>query len=204
MTLISQIQRWWQDRSDESFYHQLSDEQLLVHYQTQCTQAALSILIQRHSDALYHFLLTLSDAHLAEDICQATWLKLVERPDRFQNNQAQFRTWLFTTGRHALIDELRRLNRWQWASLDELTEQDNEDWNEHLTFARHPDIQAKFDDALVQMPFAQREALMLQLDGFSLADIAVITQEKQETIKSRLRFARHFLKKTLEVTYESE
>jgi len=204
LTLLSNLQRWWIERSVDPSFHQLSDEALLQAYQAQQSSGALNVLINRHSDALYHFLLTLSDASAAEDICQHTWLKIIEHPSRYQFKTAQFRSWLFTTARNALIDELRRKNRWQWSPLDDLEEHELNDWQEDMSFTVREDLQAAFNQALADLPFAQKEALMLQLDGFSLTDIADITHEKPETIKSRLRFARQCLKSTLEVAHESQ
>jgi len=115
----------------------------------------------------------------------------------FQRLTATFKTWLFTLGRNTLVDELRRINRWVWQTLDEEPLLGVED--EVLEFIEQADIQHQFDQALCTMPLLQREALMLQLEGFSLQQIADICQENAETIKSRLRFARNHLKQTLEV-----
>lgn len=160
----------------------------------------MDTLISRHADALYHFLVTLSDPPMAEDASQHTWLKLIEKPSRYQAQLAQFRTWLFTAGRNTLVDELRRLQRWNWQTLDEVSENDCPAWDEDLEFVETEQLAEHFDHALTQLPFAQREALMLQLEGFTLDDISKITFENKETIKSRLRFARQSLKKTLEVS----
>ena len=202
MTLLSNLQRWWIERSIDSSFHQLSDEALLQTYLAQQSSGALNVLINRHSDALFHFLLTLADASAAEDISQQTWLKIIEQPGRYQFKTAQFRSWLFTTARNALIDELRRTNRWQWTSIDDIDDNDSTDWQEDFALVEHAGLQDQFNDALAGLPFVQKEALMLQLDGFSLADIADITHENPETIKSRLRFARQTLKTKLEVTHE--
>ncbi|WP_338324804.1 sigma factor-like helix-turn-helix DNA-binding protein [Pseudoalteromonas phenolica] len=43
----------------------------------------------------------------------------------------------------------------------------------------------------------QREALSLQLEGFSLQEISTITHSEVETIKTRLRYAKQALKQRL-------
>ncbi len=48
----------------------------------------------------------------------------------------------------------------------------------------------------------QREALLLQLEDFSLAQISEITGVGQETVKTRLRYARHQLQLWLTATAE--
>lgn len=175
----------------------IEDEQLLARFYDVQHHASLGLLIERHGDNLYHFLVTLSDAQLAEDASQTTWLKVIERRTVFQRLTATFKTWLFTLGRNTLVDELRRIHRWVWQSLeDEPLPSEDVDV---LEFIERADIQQRFDDALLTMPWLQREALVLQLEGFSLQQIADICQENTETVKSRLRFARSHLKKTLEV-----
>jgi len=45
----------------------------------------------------------------------------------------------------------------------------------------------------------QTEALLLKIEGFSHAEIAEITSAKQETVKSRLRYAAKHLKLSMEL-----
>ena len=51
--------------------------------------------------------------------------------------------------------------------------------------------------AIGELPLEQRDALLLQEQGFSLAEIVEITGTGEETIKSRLRYARKQLRKQL-------
>lgn len=202
MTLLTTLQQWWRKPTEDQ-WQDLTDGQLLQQFLTDDEPGAMDELVQRHSEALYHFLLTMSDASLADDICQQVWLTLIEKPQRFQQTNAEFRTWLFTVGRNSVIDELRRQKRWQWAELNESDLTDAPHWQDDLTFTDREDLAAAFNQALEKLSFHQREALTLQLEGFSLIDIAHITAEKTETIKSRLRFARVHLKQKLEVHHDS-
>ncbi len=202
LTLFTSIKQWWPLGFNGSSLHEQPDAELLEHYQATRSSYVLDIVIKRHADALYHFLVTISDKTLAEDISQQTWLKIVENPQRYQQGKAQFKTWLFSVARNTVIDELRSQQRWQWLPMEECNETDLPDWNADLEFENRKNLQALFDNTLTTLPFAQKEALMLQLDGFSLKDIANITAENEETIKSRLRFARKSLKQKLEVNHD--
>lgn len=150
----------------------IDDEQLLAKFYDAQHHASLALLIERYGDNLYHFLVTLSDAQLAEDASQTTWLKVIERRSLYQRLTASFKTWLFILGRNTLVDELRRVNRWVWQTLDEEPLLSDED--DVLEFIERADIQHQFDQALCSMPLLQRETLLLQLEGFSLQQIAVI------------------------------
>ena len=52
---------------------------------------------------------------------------------------------------------------------------------------------ADLDQAIQRLPAVQREALLLQLEDFSLAQISEITGAGAETVKTRLRYARQQL-----------
>ena len=51
--------------------------------------------------------------------------------------------------------------------------------------------------AIARLPQEQRDALLLQEQGFSQRDIAEITGAVEETVKSRLRYARKQLREQL-------
>lgn len=176
---------FWQGTSQPD----LTAEQLYSRYIHHTDVGALEQLVSLYGDALYHFLLRQSDRALAEDISQQCWLKLVDQKAGF-SGQSSFKTWLFSIARHCLIDELRRLKRWQCQPLPDDTSAQQLCLAEQLANSRH---QLQFSQRLAALPFAQREALMLQLEGFSLTEISQITAQPAETVKSRLRYARHFL-----------
>ncbi len=168
--------------------HATSAEALLRGFSRTGERAYLAKLIAQCGDDLYYFLLKQSDAKMAEEVCQQSWLKVMEMHHSFQG-RSSFKTWLFTIARHCLLDELRRQQRWQAiASEDELVAVDDV-----LAKISQQQQQLVFEEQLKLLPFAQREALILQLEGFSLAEIAQITAQPDETIKSRLRYARQFL-----------
>ncbi|GAB2921618.1 sigma-70 family RNA polymerase sigma factor [Rheinheimera gaetbuli] len=176
---------FWQGSSQPD----LTAEQLYSRYIHHSDVSALEQLVALYGDALYHFLLRQSDRALAEDISQQCWLKLVNQKAAF-SGQSSFKTWLFSMARHCLIDELRRLQRWQWQPLPDDTSTEQLCLAEQLANNRY---QLQFSQWLAALPFAQREALMLQLEGFSLTEICQITVQPAETVKSRLRYARQFL-----------
>jgi len=166
-----------------------TSEQLYSLYRDSAKPEYLQQLISLHGDALYYFLLRQSDQALADDISQQCWLKLIVRPAGFAG-QSCFKTWLFSMARNCLIDELRRQQRWQSDDEDAQASSIN---TCPLNAAQQQQQQQQFVLQLNRLPFLQREALMLQLEGFSLMQIAKITGEGEETIKSRLRYARQQL-----------
>ncbi len=154
-------------------------------------QKVVQILYEKHADAIFHFLLTISTHATAQDISQQLWLKLLENPDiiKRQNN---FVAYMFTAARNAVIDEYKRNNR--------LTELDTSSM-ETSSIVHSENIDDVFDNALCNLPFYQREAFCLQQEGFSLQEIANITHTEKETVKTRLRYARSQLQQSLAGLY---
>ena len=168
-----------------------SAEQLFSRYRSSRNTDYLAKLMVLHGNDLYHFLLRQSDQLLAEDISQQCWLKLLEQPDSYRG-LSQFKTWLFSVARNCLIDELRKQQRWQPGADPELLLLQSPGIEQQLIQSQQ---QLMLSKQLSLLPFFQREALMLQLEGFSMADICDITQQHEETIKSRLRYAKSFLQR---------
>ncbi|MCT6700036.1 RNA polymerase sigma factor [Rheinheimera sp. 4Y26] len=182
----------------------------------------LGWLFRSHADALYHFLLKQSDAELAQDISQQSWLKVLElqssqvepaelaakrgdtnnhraadnRTSPCFGQRSQFKTWLFTLARNALFDELRRRQRWSGPELSEETMLDTH--ASQLDVLVAAERQQALQQAIAVLPLLQKEALLLQLEGFSLEEIASISGSAAETVKSRLRYARASLSQALE------
>ncbi len=180
----------------------------------------LSWLFQQHAEALYHFLLKQSDAELAQEISQQSWLKVLElrqqkaprqsgsgafaaaAPNAHFQQRSQFKTWLFALARNALFDELRRHQRWRGPELCEETVLYQSEANSQLDALLMAEQQKALQQAIDVLPLLQKEALLLQLEGFSLEDIASISGSPPETVKSRLRYARASLSQALELFYD--
>ncbi len=154
--------------------------------------AYLALLIHCYGDDLYHFLLKQTDPALAADLSQQSWLKVMEQKQQFAGHSS-FKTWLFAIGRHLLLDEYRKQQRWLYEVNDELAAEDSSP--EQLLEQQQKELQLQ--QLLLLLPLLQREALLLQLEGFSLQQIAQITATEPETVKSRLRYARQALAKQL-------
>jgi len=185
LKLPSMIKGW--------FNPNIKPDLLLDKYAQSGDQKALTKLIELYNRDLFHFLLSQSDRATAEDSLQNTWIKVMKNAGQYKLGTS-VRNWLFTIARHTLIDELRRLNRWHTQVLSEHDLSSVTLSEEIIT----KDKLALFNHIVSQLPFYQREAFILQQEGFSLHEIAIMTDEKQETIKSRIRYAKQNIRSTLE------
>ena len=168
----------------------MTPETLLINYVSTGNKKYLTLLVEQLNATIYHYLLTLSNKELAEDVLQTTWLKVMKNQSQAHTN---VKSWLFTIARHTLIDELRHQNKWQFQELN-----DHDIITVNLSHElAHTDKLTQFNDAIITLPFYQREAFIFQQEGFSVEDICQLTDESFETVKSRLRYARNNLKKIL-------
>ncbi|MCF2949913.1 sigma-70 family RNA polymerase sigma factor [Paraglaciecola aquimarina] len=172
------------------FIEKFSNESVMQEYAKTGDQTLLIKLYKENGNDLYHFALTLSDPTLAKDICQKTWLKVIEKKHLYQNT-GQFKAWLFTLARNQLIDEFRS------NKLITNIQADIEGKPDGILNEPNQDIHTRFNQALLALTFEQKEAFCLQQEGFSLDEISRITHANKETVKSRLRYAKDYLRKQL-------
>ena len=183
--------------SIKSWLFEAPSKDCMARYAKSGDNRHLEQLITLYSNDLYHYLVTQSNTHLAYDVSQQTWLKVIEKRHLYQA-QTTPKAWLFRLARNTLIDEYRKQQHFveldensqrlaQNNNQSELTSSDSHIGDTHISYEA-------FNTALKQLSFVQREAITLQQEGFSLADIELITQSNAQTIKTRLRYAKQKLK----------
>ncbi len=179
MSAIYTLRQWLNIPAD--------DETLMSRYADTGEEKLLSLLYDRCNKDLFHFLLVMTDEDTAREIAQRTWLKVIERRQRYQP-KGRFIAWLFTLARHTLIDEYRKTARFTEEMAD-------------IALPENPsssELVNALPAALARLPFPQREAFCLHQEGFGVQEIANMCDESAETIKSRIRYARQQLQKMLE------
>ena len=168
-----------------------SDEELMLAY-AQGDLRAFDLLYSRTRLLLYRFVLrSINDRTLADEVFQETWSRAVASRARYRV-EAKFSTWLLQIAHNLIVDSFRR-SRPQ-ADADETDEilrtldaPDHERPDQVLSeFEQRRRLQL----SLETLPDDQREAFVLRMEAaLSLAEIALITNTGQETVKSRLRYA---------------
>ncbi|MBT8445701.1 MAG: sigma-70 family RNA polymerase sigma factor [Gammaproteobacteria bacterium] len=151
--------------------------------------AAFEILYARHRNGLFRYLVRMiGNRAESEEVFQEVWLNLINARERYAPT-AKFSTYLYTLAHHRAVDHLRRPRVAAGAQIDAD--------EAAAPAAQQPDARAAHGQAvtaalaaLSQLPEEQRSAVLLkEYGGLSLAEIAAATGVKQETAKSRLRYA---------------
>ncbi|RLA55211.1 MAG: RNA polymerase subunit sigma [Gammaproteobacteria bacterium] len=164
-----------------------SDEALMLAYQRGDT-AAFDCLYRRHKDGLFAFLYRSCSRHaIVEELAQDAWVGVINSAPTYKT-EARFRTWLYQIAHNRLVDFWRRRDN-QHTDLENAPEPATA-----INPAATDELARQLMNAIGQLPNEQRDALLLQEQGFSQREIADITRCAEETVKSRLRYARKQLR----------
>jgi RNA polymerase sigma factor (sigma-70 family) len=151
--------------------------------------AAYSMLVRRHQDRIYRFVLQMLGSRdealeAAQDTFVRAWQALPAwRPE------AQFHTWLFRIAANVALDALRRRKTVRFVPLEDY---------DAASEAPGPDVQLEgrqrlgaLDAALAELSAEQREIVLLrEVEGLSYGELAVVLAIDEGTVKSRLARSR--------------
>lgn len=179
-------------------YADQSDEQLLLSYRDSGDVKAFETLVHRYEKPIYNYLRRyLRSGTLAEEVFQATFLRLHEKCDQY-NQDRRVRPWLYTIATHLAIDALRREGRHRAVRLDEERVTDDADLTTLLNLlesdAPSPLDQAEQHEraewtrsAVDGLPDHQRTAvLLIFFQGLKYREVAEILKVPEGTVKSRV------------------
>jgi len=152
---------------------------------------AFEQLYAKHKLIVYRFFikqkLTLA---VAEELTHDTWLKVINAREQYVVS-AKFTTYLFTIARRIFIDfQQKKSTQCEITNkedvLDELAQPPNtineNDETQQLNIA--------IKQQILLLPYDQREVFLLKQEaGFSIEEIAKITEQNKESVKSRWRYA---------------
>jgi len=163
---------------------------------------AFARLYDRYDRPCFQFIRrTLGAAHAdaAEDLHQETWMAVSNSAASFDPRKASFPAWLFTIARHKVWDHFRRQKVTVLASAeDDAAMMVPDTGPTPLEQVESRELAQRLIAAVEALPLEQRGAfVMFAHAGLSLEEIASATGVVVETAKSRLRYARATLRRTL-------
>lgn len=161
---------------------------------------AIAGLVRSHQDALYAFILRMSQRpDVAEDIVQEAFVRVLKNIDRF-DERFRFSTWLFTIARRLYVNSAQKRR----PAYDSETVASSEgayktpgglnSWDESLENAR-----GVIDKALTSLSEQQREIILLfHQQNWPIIEIAEHLQMPEGTVKSHLHRARKRMRRLIE------
>lgn len=162
--------------------------------------AAIELLMQEYGTKVLHLAYYyLKDRHLAEDVAQEVFIKAYRNWDSFRGESSAY-TWLYKITVNLCRDKAR--SAW-WRRL--LPSDDPRAANDDLELSSYEegpeeaallsDERERLMDHVMQLPEAYREAIVLYYyQDLSTVEIAEVTGQNENTIKTRLFRARAMLK----------
>ena len=180
-----------------------ADEELLAEYRVHQNRQAFEQLVHRYERELYSYLRRyLSDATLAEDVFQATFLQLYLKADQFEEGR-KVRPWLYTIATNQAIDAQRRNRRHKMVSLDRRgpSQEVHDEVGSlvDLLTSKEPGAAANLEgqerrqwiqQAVDELPEALREAVLLvYYQGLKYREAASVLGIPVGTVKSRMHAA---------------
>lgn len=158
-------------------------------------QAAFMTLVRRHQEPLLNYFRRLGAYNDAEDLVQDTFLRVFKYRFKYQP-VAKFTTFLYTLGRHAWADSLRKTMRRE--KLQDVLEEEAPGSDER-SMGRAPaamDAQAALDALSDKL----RPVVVMSLyQGLRYEEIAEILEIPVGTVKSRMFVALSQLKALFKV-----
>lgn len=167
----------------------LTDHELLLAF-VKGESTAFECLYTRHKTKLLTYLFRQSgNMSIAEDLAHDVWLGVIKSAESVQAT-ASFKTWLYRIAHNRLVDHWRKSGHANKVLLNQLkpSNDDLEDRSSELVEVE------ELLGLLSNLSAEQTNAMLLKIEGFSQAEIAKITGAKQETVKSRLRYATQHLR----------
>lgn len=145
--------------------------------------------VTAYSGNLYRFILKMTkDADRANDIVQEAYMKLWEHlPDV---EAAKAKSWLFTTARNAMLNQLKREKKMESIEMRQFKE----------PYANQHQFELKelLDKSLNQLPELQRSIILLRdLEGYDYKEIGEILGLTDSQVKVYLFRGRQKVKEAL-------
>ena len=164
---------------------------------------AFRLIIERYQQSIYQLSMRMViDAFEAEDLTQVVFLQVYKNLDKFRTS-GSFKAWIFTIARNTCLNEIRRRQRKQAFSLEQLS---NETENGSYQISDPKTENAKqivLQDELVdilnkllfEVPEKQRTALLLfQQERLTYEEISKVLGFSVGATKSLIFRAREHLK----------
>ena len=180
----------------------LADEALMQRWQGGDLRA-FQALYRKNGASLHRYLLRMTRTlPEAEELFQDVWMAVVRAHGGWRP-EASFRTFLFTIANRRLTDRLRKRSRRMGEifafPIEEAADRVASSDPDPAQAADAADLGRAVTRAIGELPEAQRQAFLLQVEGgLSLEEIAAAVGAPVETVKSRLRYARERLRTALD------
>jgi RNA polymerase sigma-70 factor, ECF subfamily len=149
----------------------------------QADRAAFAVLYRRYLDRVYGYCFyLLGDHHDAEDATERTFLAALAAIDRFTDEGASFRAWLFRIAHNQLANALRGRRRRRTDALDAVAEPAGGE--DPASAVDRADDARRVRRALGTLPEDRRQVLVLRfVDGLTAREIGEVLGRSEGAVR---------------------
>lgn len=167
-------------------------------------ETAMRMLYHSFSRKIYAYALNHTrDPQGAEEIVVDTMHEIWRHPDRFRG-ESSFNTWLIGIARHKIFSALRARDP-EHEDVDEMSEQLAADDPGAFELLAERQRREGVQHCLGKLSDEHRECLHLVFyEGMSVAEIAVVQSCPENTVKTRLFYARQKIRNCLRLLLERD
>lgn len=146
----------------------------------------VSLLFERYKQRLFgYFCNQTNDRVFSEDLVQATFYRLIKYKHNYKAGDS-FKSWIFTIGRNAMIDEIRKNKRNKHQAMEPNIDRVDESGyaDEGL---KKQEINSLLNTALNKLDSEKREILVLvKIQEKKYKEVADILSIKESAVKSKV------------------
>ena len=184
----------------------MTDEEIIILYK-KGNQEVFKNLINRHISSLYNFTMRLTNRNDAPDLVQEVFIKIWRNLNRFDEQKASFKTWIFTIARNSITDFLRKKQSLLFSDLEKNDEEGINSFADNIPDEQIlPDValqklqdQEFLNNTLKKLSFSENEILVLHYqEEMTFNEISKILNKSLNTIKSQHRRILFKLRKILD------
>ena len=183
--------------------HKLEDQELVKKF-LNGDKSSIEVLINRHKNKVYNYIiLTVKNQHLAEDIFQDTFIKVIKslHAGKYKDN-GKFLSWVIRIAHNLIIDHYRKEKQ--------INTYSNEDYEADIfnskrladgnveEFLIQDQITSDVRRLIEELPDDQKQVILLRhYGGLSFKEIAEQTDVSINTALGRMRYALINLRKLI-------
>ena len=183
--------------------HKLEDQELVKKF-LNGDKSSIEVLIKRHKNKVYtYIILTVKNQHLAEDIFQDTFIKVIKslHAGKYKDN-GKFLSWVIRIAHNLIIDHYRKEKQ--------INTYSNEDYEADIfnskrladgnveEFLIQDQITSDVRRLIEELPDDQKQVILLRhYGGLSFKEIAEQTDVSINTALGRMRYALINLRKLI-------
>ena len=151
-------------------------------------ESAMELLVKAHYNLVHSFIYrSVGEYNTAYDLTQETFIKMMKHLKQYRSGEGAFKNWLLKIAANTCKDYFRSNTYRQRMQSEEIETCHLVSEDEVISLLDKNEERKKIKEAISALPILQREAIILKYyHSLKISEISKLTEEKENTIKSRL------------------